>query len=400
MVLSGQFQNGALARYPDAVTELAVFALAMGTFGPFRATLNFVSQLSNVFARSAQAQRKTFQFVMLACAVITMLFLVLVTAPAGRWLLSYVYSIDDEILGRLFEYLVYLCPLIILHGIRQYLLGLLVQSQLTGWVTILNVIYLISVILVLVSGFNLGWRPVEALMGAQISGAVIHLAALYVTRKRFYQMPEKVLTEEVTFIELLRFFIPVTTTGVMFAISRPVLYALMGRTPGALVSIAALRVGFDFSFLFQSAANQFRHFFVTFGDDDLKTKQLFMFLVAASLTVMMLLVAATPLSQLVLSGLIGVKGEVLSRSVDVILVMCLLPGIIVLRNYFHGLLMHHRRTSGMAFGGILRVAGIYVIASVLLSLNYLNHVTATWVLLAGFMLETMVVVISWKLVKS
>jgi len=115
--------------------------------------------------------------------------------------------------------------------------------------------------------------------------------------------------------------------------------------------------------------------------------------------VLMLLVAPTPLSQFVLSDLIGVTGEVLSKSVDVVLVMCLLPGIIILRNYFHGLLMHHRKTAGMALGGMLRVAGIYVIASALLSLGYLNHITATFVLLSGFVLETVVVVVAWNRIR-
>jgi hypothetical protein len=397
MVLAGQFQNGALARYPDAVTELAVFALAMGTFGPFQATLNFVSQMSNVFARTPQGQARTFQFVILACGVISLLFLVIAATPVGRWGLGAIYSIEDDVLDRTLEYLVYLFPLIFLNGSRQYLLGLLVQSRLTGWVTILNFIYLCSVISMLLLGFNLGWRPVMVLVGAQISGATIHLTVLYLTRMRLYKLPVAGKGDDVvSFSALFRFFLPVTTTGVMFAISRPVLYALMGRTPDALVGIAAMRVGFDFSFIFQSAANQFRHFFVTFGDDDLRAKQFFMFLVASGLTVMMLLVAATPLSHFVLSDLIGVTGEVLSKSVDVVLVMCLLPGIIILRNYFHGLLMHHRKTGGMALGGMLRVAGIYLIASVLLSLGYLHHITATLVLLSGFVLETLVVVITWR----
>ena len=39
MVLGVQFQNAALARYPEAVTELAIFALGYSTFGFFRASL-------------------------------------------------------------------------------------------------------------------------------------------------------------------------------------------------------------------------------------------------------------------------------------------------------------------------------------------------------------------------
>ena len=52
MVLAGQFQNGVLARYPEAVAEIATFAIASGTFGMFHACINFVSQMSNVYGLS------------------------------------------------------------------------------------------------------------------------------------------------------------------------------------------------------------------------------------------------------------------------------------------------------------------------------------------------------------
>jgi hypothetical protein len=372
----------------------------MGTFGPFLASLNFVSQLTNVFARSVEDRTTTFRFVLLACVVLSLPFLLIALTPVGEILLASLYHIDGEILQRTLEYLLYLSPLIFLNGIRQFFLGLLVQSRLTGWVTILNIAYLCAIILVLVVGYNLQWPPVAALVGAQTAGAVLHLVMLWVVQRRYYQTPREPIQPRATYRALFQFYLPVTTTGVMFAISRPLLYALMGRTPDALLSIAAMRVGFDFSFIFQSAANQFRHFFVTFGDDRIHEKQLFMMMIATGLTAVMLLIAATPLSQLVLSGLIGVTGEVLERSIDVVLVMCFIPAIIILRNYFHGMLMHHRKTGGMAMGGILRVVGIYLLASSLLLIDSLNHVTASFVLIAGFGIETLVVIVIWKIINQ
>ena len=143
--------------------------------------------------------------------------------------------------------------------------------------------------------------------------------------------------------------------------------------------------------MFQQAANQFRHFFVTFGLDDLPLKRRFMAAITAGLTAIMLVVALSPLSSWVLEGLMGIEGAVLEQSVQVILVMCLLPTLISVRNYFHGHLMVRRRTSGMALGGILRVLGIYAIAQTLYALGKLDHITATVALLLGFVFETIVV---------
>jgi len=64
----------------------------------------------------------------------------------------------------------------------------------------------------------------------------------------------------------------------------------------------------------------------------------------------------------------------------------------VFRNYFHGRLMVERRTAGMAAGAILRVAGIYGACQLLFSLGWLNHVTASFVLILGFVIEAGVVV--------
>ena len=60
-VLSVQFQNATLARYPEAVTELAILALSLGVFSFFNASQQFIAQLSNVYARSRQGSRRAWR---------------------------------------------------------------------------------------------------------------------------------------------------------------------------------------------------------------------------------------------------------------------------------------------------------------------------------------------------
>tara|TARA_Y100001934_G_C12323421_1_gene761270 strand:+ start:772 stop:1977 length:1206 start_codon:yes stop_codon:yes gene_type:complete len=396
MVLAGQFQNGVLARYPEAVAEIATFAIASGTFGMFHACINFVSQMSNVYGRSTEGRRRCLRFVVAASVVITLPLLVIAFAPIGARLLSTVYGVGPDVAQHVTTYLKLLAPLTIIDAFRQYCVGLIVQARLTGWVTVLNLIHLTTFIGALLLGFSEGFAPVYVLTGAQALGAVVHLGLLiWVVRAR-YRPPTRQEHANVSRRELIEFFMPVATTGVMFAISRPVLYALVARTPDAIVSIAALRVGFDVATLFQVTANQFRHFFVTFGDDALAEKRRFMVLIGLGITACMLLIAATPVSRLLLADLIGIEGEVLRQGREVLLLMCLLPGLILWRNYYHGLLMVARATAGMAWGGMTRVAGIYVMAQACFVLGLLNHFTSTVVLLLGFALEAAIVTVIWR----
>ena len=217
------------------------------------------------------------------------------------------------------------------------------------------------------------------------------LGTLWVKR-RYYKLPDSSEHEKLSYRELAGFFIPVSMTGVMFALSRPVLYAFVSRVPNGILTIAALRVAFDFSMLFQQAANQFRHFFVTFGLDDLAVKRRFMALIGAGITAIMLIFALSPLSDYIWRDLMSIPDDVRTLSLEVILIMCFMPGIIIVRNYFHGRLMVERRTSGMAIGSILRVVGIWIGAQVCFSFGWLDHVSASVILMIGFVIETLVVI--------
>jgi len=390
MVLSVQFQNATLARYPEAVTELAIVALAHGVFGFFNACLQFISQLTNVYARSPRATRRTWHFVLLASAIIMAPLLLIATTELGQLLVQTAFGIDAALSQRVAVYLILMCPLVLLNAQRHYLTGLMIQAHRTGWVTTCNFVYLGTVIVMLVLGFRLGWAAPYVIVGAELIGVSVLIAILLLAKQRAYQPPDTAEHEDVTFSELTKFFIPVSTTGVMFALSRPVLFAFVSRTPNGLLAIAALRVAFDFSMLFQQAANQFRHFFISFGFDDIEQKRRFMVLVALGITAVMALFALTPLSNWVWGTVMGLPAELMALSVEVLIMMCLMPTVIIYRNYFHSRLMHLRRTTGMAYGGIMRVAGISAAAALAYQLGVLTHLSAAAILIFGFGIEALI----------
>ena len=83
----------------------------------------------------------------------------------------------------------------------------------------------------------------------------------------------------------------------------------------------------------------------------------------------------------------GLSTELTDLAIDVTLIMCLMPAIIIYRNYYHGRLMTERQTSGMAYASIIRVIGIYAAAQTLFYLQWLNHISAAFVLILGFIIE-------------
>jgi hypothetical protein len=392
MLLAQQFQNSALARYPDAARELAVFALASSVFHLFNAALIFTPQMSNSFARSPRGWRICLRFTVWTCLALTLPLALMAFTGPGRWLVGLAFEIEGEMLADVVTYLRWLSPLLLVSGLRSFYTGMLVQGHRTATVTLLNLVYLGMVVAILFAGHALGWKPILTIALGQLAGATLHLGLTYACVRRYYRLPARPDHESLTYAEVFSYFWGTALTSVMFSLSRPIIYSFLNRIPNPTPVIAAMRVGFDFAMIFHNALNQFRHLFVTFGEQDLAGVRRFMIRVSVIVVGAMVVVAATPVSRLVLEDLVGVKGEILEMTCEVVLVMCLLPVVVNFRNYFHGLALVRRTTGRMGAGAICRNLATYVLAALFFYIGLLNHLTATLTLISGFVAETLVMV--------
>jgi hypothetical protein len=134
--------------------------------------------------------------------------------------------------------------------------------------------------------------------------------------------------------------------------------------------------------------NQFRHLFITFGANETGQVRKFMQQVTVWVVGAMALVAATPLSALLFSRLLGLDPGLTAMARQTLWVLVFIPIAISFRNYYHGLALVQRRTAGMALGSAMRIGAIFLSAAALLSLHWLNHVTAAATLVLGFTAET------------
>jgi hypothetical protein len=389
-VLGTQIQNGVLARMEDAAAILAAYAVAQAVLSLFNAAQAFAPQLTTRFARGAKATARVRRFVL---GISTALAgLVALLATFGQPLIIASFSLSPALQDQTFAFLLALAPLVWLNGLRFYLIGRLIQRERTGRVTVLNGVHLAVLIAALAAGLALHLGPVPTLVGAQALAGLVHAALAIAALRPDAEPKAEAEPEPVPSYQRLRaFFGPVVLTGIMFALSRPILYAAIGGTGDGILTIAALRIAFDFTFFFQQAANQFRHFFVTFGLDAMAEKRRFMFRVALGLTLAMAGTAFTPLGPLLIAQGIGAEPEVTDRALAALQVMTLLPLLIIIRNLFHGILMVEERTGGMAWGSVLRVLTIAGLAQGLAPAELLTPSTAAWTLLAGFAMETAVV---------
>jgi len=398
VVLGGRLaQNYVLLGYESGVRELAVFALALAVFGPFTAGIGFTPQMANVLVRGPRSFRAALRFLVTLCAVFTMPLVLLAWTPLGGHLLPHIYSVDAESQRLILTYLRYLTPLILISGVSNFLVGLLVQVHRTGTVTVLRGVHLALTAGILALGVRDGWDPVINLSLSLLVPAGAHLLLAAVLLAVFHE--HRALEEDRSLPqrEVLRFFGPMAFTSVMFTLSRPIIFgfitAMGGGAPGRLENmVAGLSLAFSVNMIFQSAVNQYRNVFVTFGRDDREGVRAFMVRSAGLVTALMVLFVATPAAGLFLRHLQGATGETLMMARQALYVLILVPPVVAVRNYYHGLAMVHRRTGAMVAGAFMRNVSILVLALVLMALGRCNHLWGAAMLATGFGAETVTVI--------
>lgn len=397
MVLGMQVFNGILARYPNAEYELAVMAYALSTVFFLEVATIFMPQMVMVYARSSQTRRRVLFFCVAMGVLFSLPILWLAGTAAGHQFLSIVFQIKGDMLDYVASYLLYLSPLIIIRSCYQFFVGLLIQIKRTKWVSASAFIGAVVGVVAALIGFNSGWTAqqsmVAALVGSSLCATVMVLLMCYL----LYQGEESADFEEVSYRTLITFFWPVSLSGLSFGISRPLLYAFISRTPDAIVTIAALRVAFDFFMMIQLAINQFRSFFPGLGLNNLDKKRRFIAFVTVGLMLIMVACIFTPLDRVVFEHMLGLHGRLFDIATQAVMVMLAMPIIMAMRNYYHSLLLFYKRTNSMAVGSATRVGLIIACAWLFLEYGWLNHWTAPLVMIISFSSELLV---SWLAVRG
>lgn len=392
ILLEQQFQNGVLARYPRAEIELATFALASSSFQLINAMLGFIPQMVAVMARTPADRAQCARFATGAGVVFSLPLLLLGFTQVGAGLLTRWMNIPEELAPAVVRYLQWLAPLVWINAIRHYCTGILVLAERTQTVTLMNVLHLGVLVAVLLGGLKGGWGALRTVALATVLANLLHFSlGVLIVRRVTIPAHQMRRTSSVTLKGMLAFFWPLAITSMFFAMSRPVLYTYLNLTVGAAVALASLRVGFDFCSLFQNPINQFRHVYATYGAVDPKGVTRFMIKVTAFYLTLMALTVFTPLNRLVFGNLMGLEGDVLVHSLQVVRVLLLLPLLIMIRNLYHGKMMVRQKTAGMAVAALLRVGAMALGAHMLLLLGWLNHMTAAAILLVGFVAEIVMV---------
>lgn len=336
---------------------------------------------STALSKDWDAYVKVRRFMMVVGATLTGLHLLIAFTPLYDLIVRNLIGVPEAIIepGRIG--LMIMLPWSWGIGYRRVQQGVMIRFGHSGAVGVGTFVRLAANGLVLLAGYFIQSIPGIVVASSAIIVGVV-MEAIYagwrvrpILRDQVRLVPR---TEPLSLREFFSFYIPLALTSLIALLVQPIGSATMSRLPQALDSLAAWPVVSGLLFMLRSGGIAYKEAVVALLKDEASAKVLQRFttrlIIASSL--ILVLIAATPLSQLWFGELMALPPNLVTLARRALLISPFFPAMAALNSWYQGRIMYQRRTryiteavvlytlaiaAGMGAGIALnRTSGLYV----------------------------------------
>jgi len=165
-----------------------------------------------------------------------------------------------------------------------------------------------------------------------------------------------------TYREIAWFFFPLLLNIQLMSISHTIINGALARMDNYITALAGISVAMIVHLFISSPSYQNHTVTIAMvrGRNSLKGVLIFIILVALYVTLMLGLIAFTPLGDFVLITLLGTPADVALEAQKALMVMTLLPFFTGMRGFSQGMLIRARRTGLVSLATGIRVGGLFL----------------------------------------
>lgn len=193
-----------------------------------------------------------------------------------------------------------------------------------------------------------------------------------------------------TYRQILFFWLPLAATWLMMSIENPILTALIARMAEPKFNLAAYGVAFSFALLIESPVIMMMSASTALVKDYksyLKLRK-FSYILNISLTGVMLLILIPSIFDFLAIDLIALPKEVADLTYIAMILLIPWPGSIGYRRFYQGILINSNQTRKVAYGTVIRLISMSVTAMVLyFFFNFDGVIVGASALSAGVIME-------------
>jgi progressive ankylosis protein len=390
MAIEQPFLIAFIARLNDAKFNLAAFGIA-GSFAMINESpIIMLMSASTALVTGRNSYRKLKKFTDILNGVITGIQLIFLIPPVFRFVVIGLMEVPEEIARIAHTALIIFLPWAASIGYRRFYQGILIRNHLTRRVTYGTMVRL-TVIVIL--GLILYMAGVK---GAYVGAGAMSMAVFFeaiATRIMVSGALKTVLrcddTENVglRLRSITKFYYPLALTSILSLGVHPFVVFFLGRSHMAVESLAVLPVVDSLVFIFRSPGLSYQEVNIALiGKEKQNYKLLrnFAIILGLIVTVLISVLAFTPLANLWLINVSGLSTELASLSYLPLKIMILMPALSVLLNFQRSSLIINGNTGPISIATAIELSGIIVVMLVcVVFLNLVGVIAASIAFVAG-----------------
>ena len=352
---------GVIARMDEPIQELAAFGITFSMALLIEAPIIMLLTASTALAKGKQSYGQLFRFTTLLSGALTVIHLVIALTPIFNWLVGDIIGAPEELVEPSRLAFLVMFPWTVAVAYRRLWQGVMIRYGKTDQVGLTTIARLIATVAVAMAGLIWGFLPGAALAGLALSvGTIAGAIVAYFWTRSILRGPLSQLeptSDQISMRALLDFYIPLALTNIINFIGRPLLTFGLSRSLFALESLALWPVMLSLAFVFRSVGFAYQEVVVALVDNQQSYAALrrFALTLGAVASVLMILLAVTPLNDLWYGRISGLTPDLVELSQLPTLFIALTPFIAVVVAWQRGVLVNARRTRPITVAVALNV---------------------------------------------
>ncbi len=376
MAFEQPFLIAFIARLSDAKLNLAAFGIA-GSFAMIiEAPVIMLMSASTALVTGRNSYMKLRRFTDLLNLGVTGIQLIILIPPVFKFLVINLMGVPEDIARLAHITLLIFLPWAASIGYRRFYQGILIRNNLTRRVTYGTMVRLSVIVVVGLILYGAGVK------GAYVGAAAMSLAVMLeaiVTRLMASQTLKTLLNKEDTenghmgLRSITKFYYPLALTSILSLGVHPFVTFFLGRSYMAVESLAVLPVVSSLVFIFRSLGLSYQEVNIAMIGRQKQNYSIlrnFAVYMGIAVTVLISVLAFTPLADLWFVNISGLSKELADLSYLPLKIMILLPALTVLLNFQRSLLLVNGTTGPISAATAVELVGI--IAVLLVCVVFLN----------------------------
>jgi len=388
-----------IARLNEAKYNLAAFGIA-GSFAMIvEAPIIMLMSASTALVRGRNSYRKLKRFTDILNAGITIIQLFILIPPVFNFIVINLMDVPEIVARLAHTALIIFLPWAASIGYRRFYQGILLRNNLTRRVTYgtlvrLSVIVITGLLLYIagVKGAYLGAGAMSlAVLCEAIATRLMTSGTLKIILQKNDQENGKMRLRNVA-----KFYFPLALTSILSLGVHPFVTFFLGRSYMAVESLAVLPVVTSLVFIFRSMGLSYQEVNIALiGKEKQNYTVLRNFAIYLGLivTVLISLLAFTPLARLWFINVSGLSTELADLSYLPLKIMILLPALTVLLNFQRSTLIVNGTTGPISIATAIELAGIIIVLLIcVVFLNLIGVLAASLAYMTGRIMSNLYLV--------